>query len=66
MQAKDAGDNALVAPEHSYVDEGYSGATLARPVLERLRDAAALDAFERLYVHAPNRLARRYAYQVLL
>jgi len=28
-----------VAPEHRFVDEGYSGATLVRPALERLRDA---------------------------
>ena len=66
LQARAAADKALVAPEHSYVDEGYSGATLARPALERLRDAAALGELERLYVHAPDRLARRYAYQVLL
>ena len=32
-------DEVVVGPEHSYVDEGYSGATLARPALERLRDA---------------------------
>ena len=27
---------------------------------------AAVGAFERLYVHSPDRLARKYAYQVLL
>ncbi len=66
LRARAAADGVVVGPEHSYVDEGYSGATLARPALERLRDAAALGEFERLYVHAPDRLARRYAYQVLL
>ena len=55
-----------VAPEHRFVDEGYSGATLVRPALERLRDAAAADLLDRVYVHSPDRLARRYAYQVLL
>ena len=66
LRARAAADEVVVGPEHSYVDEGYSGATLARPALEQLRDAAAQGEFERLYVHAPDRLARRYAYQVLL
>jgi site-specific DNA recombinase len=66
LRVRALADGVVVGPEHSYVDEGYSGATLARPALERLRDAAALGEFERLYVHTPDRLARRYAYQVLL
>jgi site-specific DNA recombinase len=49
-----------------FIDEGYSGATLVRPALERLRDLAAAGAVDRLYVHSPDRLARKYAYQVLL
>ena len=49
-----------------FVDDGYSGATLQRPALERLRDAAAAGDLQRLYVHAPDRLARRFGYQVLL
>ena len=49
-----------------FEDEGFSGATLTRPALEQLRDRAADGAFEVLLCHAPDRLARRYAYQVLL
>ena len=49
-----------------FEDEGFSGASLQRPALERLRDRAAEGAFEVLLCHAPDRLARRYAYQVLL
>jgi site-specific DNA recombinase len=49
-----------------FLDDGYSGATLVRPALERLRDAAAAGVLDRLYVHSPDRLARKYAYQVLL
>jgi len=49
-----------------FVDDGHSGSTLIRPALERLRDQAAAGAIDRLYVHSPDRLARRYAYQVLL
>ena len=49
-----------------FVDDGYSEATLIRPALERLRDFASLRAFDRIYIHSPDRLARKYAYQVLL
>ena len=56
----------LVAEDLVFEDEGFSGATLQRPALERLRDRAADGAFEVLLCHAPDRLARRYAYQVLL
>lgn len=59
-------DHLSIEDELCFVDEGYSGATLIRPALERLRDAAATGAIDRLYVHSPDRLARKYAYQVLL
>ena len=59
-------DGGYVEPDHAYVDEGYSGSNLLRPALERLRDAVAAGRIDRLYVLAPDRLARRYAHQVLL
>src|SRR5436190_17696862 len=59
-------DGLTLDPELRFLDEGYSGSTLVRPALERLRDAAAHGALDRLYVHSPDRLARNYAYQVLL
>jgi site-specific DNA recombinase len=59
-------DDLTVDPELRFIDEGSSGSTLLRPALERLRDAAANGAIDRLYVHSPDRLARKYAYQVLL
>ncbi len=49
-----------------FIDEGESGAVLVRPALERLRDRAAAGLIDRLYVHSPDRLARKYAYQILL
>jgi site-specific DNA recombinase len=49
-----------------FEDEGYSGASLVRPGLERLRDLAAEGQIEAVLVHAPDRLSRKYAYQVLL
>ena len=66
LQERIAADGEVLQPEHTYRDEGYSGATLVRPALERLRDAAAAGQIDRLYVHSPDRLARKYAYQVVL
>ena len=47
-------------------DEGYSGATLARPGLERVRDLAAEGQIDAVLVYSPDRLSRKYAYQVLI
>lgn len=59
-------DGTPVPPERQFVDDGYSGATLIRPALDRLRDLVNVGAIDRIYVHSPDRLARNYAYQVLL
>jgi site-specific DNA recombinase len=59
-------DGLSLDEELCFIDDGYSGSTLIRPALERLRDQAASGAVDRLYVLAPDRLARRYAYQVLV
>ena len=55
-----------ILPGNIFIDEGVSGSRLDRPALERLRDLAAEGAFEVVLVTAPDRLARRYAYQVVL
>jgi site-specific DNA recombinase len=47
-------------------DEGFSGASLLRPGLERLRDLAAEGHIHAILIHSPDRLSRKYAYQVLL
>ena len=47
-------------------DEGFSGASLVRPGLERLRDLAAEGHIQTVLIHSPDRLSRKYAYQVLL
>src|SRR5262245_58606751 len=60
------GDWLELDPELRFVDDGYSGSTLVRPALERLRDQAAAGGFDRLYVHSPDRIARSYVYQMLL
>ncbi len=49
-----------------YRGDGWSGARLDRPGRDRLRDAVARAAVDVLLVVSPDRLARRYAYQVWL
>ncbi len=66
LQARIRADGLRVPADLCFLDEGYSGSTLLRPALERLRDQAAAGALDRLYVHSPDRLARNYALQVLL
>ena len=56
----------LVPEEWIFQDEGYSGALLVRPGLERLRDLAAEGQLEVVLIYAPDRLSRKYAYQILL
>jgi len=55
-----------VPPQWIFEDEGYSGGSLARPGLERLRDLVTEGQVETVLVYAPDRLSRNYAYQVLL
>ena len=55
-----------VAADMIFEDDGWSGATLERPGLERIRDLAAEGRIGVLLVHAPDRLSRKYAWQVLV
>lgn len=66
LKEKIEADGHFLDSESCFVDDGYSGATLIRPPLERLRDVAYSGAIDLVYVHSPDRLARKYAYQVLL
>ena len=54
-----------VPPEWIFQDAGYSGAILLRPGLEALRDLAAEGQIAAALVYSPDRLSRKYAYQVL-
>jgi len=49
-----------------FVDDGYSGARLDRPALDRLRDAAQAGVLDGVLCLCVDRLARAYAYQVLI
>ena len=49
-----------------FCDDGHSGARLDRPGLDALRDAAQAGLIERVWCLSPDRLARVYAYQVIV
>ena len=66
LRERIAADGVTMLPEAAYIDEGHSGSSLVRPALERLRDAAFAGDIDRVYVLAPDRLARRHAHQALL
>ena len=61
-----ANEGHLLDDQLCFIDDGVSGATLMRPALEQMRDSAYVGGFEKLYVHSPDRLSRKYAYQVLI
>ena len=66
LQAHALAQGWTVAAEDIFRDDGYSGASLKRPGLERLRDRASLRALDQVLITAPDRLARHYVHQVLL
>ena len=49
-----------------YRDDGWSGARLDRPGLDALRDAAEAGRLDAVWCLSPDRLARMYAYQVIV
>lgn len=49
-----------------YLDDGHSGAALARPALDKLRDAASSGELDVVLIHSPDRLARKALYQGLV
>ncbi len=55
-----------IGPQEIYQDDGYSGATLDRPALDRLRDAVAQGRIEAVIILSPDRLARQFAYQYIV
>ena len=51
--------------EYIFRDEGYSGAVLVRPGLERIRDLSAEGQIQAVLVYSPDRLSRNYADQIV-
>src|ERR1700682_5015529 len=66
LRQRIAADGRTIQDDDCFVDDGVSGSTLVRPALERLRDQVAHGVLDRLYVLAPDRLARKASYQALL
>jgi hypothetical protein len=60
------GHDLEVPEEWIFEDDGYSGATLERSGLELVRDLAAEGQIQVVLAYAPDRLSRKYAYQILL
>jgi site-specific DNA recombinase len=52
--------------EHSFRDDGYSGAPLNRPGLDRLRDQLREGDIERVLIASPDRLARNSVHHMVL
>jgi site-specific DNA recombinase len=55
-----------VPTEWVFEDDGHSGAHLIRPGLEAIRDLATQGQIEAALVYSPDRLSRKYAYQMVL
>ena len=58
--------NCQISDEHIYADDGYSGSILSRPSLDKLRDSVAMLRYDCVVVYDPDRLARKYVYQILM
>ena len=59
-------DGHQLIDEFKFIDNGYSGSNLIRPALENLRDKISVGAIDKVYIQSPDRLSRKYAYQMLL
>lgn len=59
-------DGLRLLDEHQFIDNGYSGSNIVRPGLEKLRDQVAAGIIDKIYIHSPDRLSRKYAYQMIL
>lgn len=58
-----AAGNVLV---HEYIDDGYSGALLDRPAMDRLRGDLKTDLFDTIYFLNTDRIARDVTYQSII
>jgi site-specific DNA recombinase len=55
-----------IEPELYFIDDGFSGSSLERLGLDRLRDKALAGQVSKVYVLASDRLSRKSAHQILL
>ncbi len=66
LQAVIASRGGHLGPDQIFRDEGYSGATLNRPGLDRLREQVAAAEIDQVLITSPDRLARNYVHQMVL
>jgi site-specific DNA recombinase len=59
-------DKYEIIDEFKFIDNGYTGSNLVRPALEKLRDKVSEGQIDKIYIHSPDRLSRKYAYQMIL
>ena len=59
-------DGVTLPESNIYKDEGWSGALIERPDLDRLRTDAKLKKFEILYVYDKGRLSRNFIHQEII
>ena len=59
-------DGNVLLNENIFQDDGWTGELLARPGLDSMRDAASAGRFQILYVYDRGRVAREYAWQVVV
>lgn len=59
-------DGHIISPDHVYKDDGWSGAVIIRPDLDRLRQDATDKKIDTLYMYDRGRLARLLIPQELL
>ena len=66
LRAHLKGEGQELRCEQIFRDDGYSGATLNRPGLDRRRDQLRGGAIDRVLIVSPDRLARNYVHQMVL
>jgi len=66
LKTRVVGDGFSLLEEHQFIDNGYTGSNLIRPGLEKLRDQISAGEIDKIYIHSPDRLSRKYAYQMIL
>lgn len=59
-------NNLAIEPDLIFTDKGISGASLVRPGLDSLRDKAFEGIIDSVIITCPDRLARKYAHQLIL
>ena len=59
-------ENYIIPTGWTFTDEGYSGSILQRPALDELRELIQEGDVDAVLVYSPDRLSRKYAFQLIL